>query len=147
MKAHYLGHVALYVKDIERSLKFYRDLLGFKEVARMFDGKAAALSGGRTHHELLLLETGGDKPPMQGREPGLFHLGFKIGDSLEDLRAAKRELERGGVAIEGQSDHGVSQSLYMQDPDGNGVEVYVDTDPALWRDDPAAMLTVKPLAL
>ncbi len=147
MKTQYLGHVALYVKDIERSLKFYRDLLGFAEVARMFDGKAAALTGGRTHHELLLLETGGDKPPLQGREPGLFHLGFKIGDSLDELRAAKEEFERGGVRIEGQSDHGVSQSLYLKDPDGNEIEVYVDADPAIWRDDPQAVLTVKPLVL
>jgi catechol 2,3-dioxygenase len=147
MKAKYLGHAALYVKDIERSLKFYRDLLGFEEVGRMFNGKAAALTGGRTHHELLLLETGGDKEPPQGREPGLFHLGFKIGDCLDELRAAKRELEAVGVDIEGQSDHGVSQSLYLKDPDGNEIEVYVDADPRIWKENPASALIVKPLAL
>ncbi len=58
MKAHYLGHVVFYVKDLERSLAFYRDLLGFQEVGRVFDGAAAALTSGRTHHELLLIQVG-----------------------------------------------------------------------------------------
>ena len=147
MKTQYLGHVALFVQNLERSLKFYRDLLGFAEVGRMFDGKAAALSGGRTHHELLLLETGGVKEPSASREPGMFHLGFKVGDSLGELRAAKKDLEAGGVAIEGQSDHVVSQSLYVRDPDGNEVEIYVDADPAIWKENPAAVLNVKPLVL
>ena len=148
MKAHYLGHVVFYVKDLEGSLAFYRDLLGFQEVGRIFGGKAAALTAGRTHHELLLIEVGDAPGPPAGRRRGFYHIGIKVGDSLDELRAAKQELEQAGVAIEGMSDHTVSQSLYLRDPDGNEVEVYVDADPAAWRQNPAAVLSpIKPLRL
>jgi catechol 2,3-dioxygenase len=148
MKAHYLGHVVFYVKDLERSLAFYRDLLGFKEVGRIFNGAAAALTSGRTHHELLLIQTGDAPPPAAGRRLGLYHVGIKVGDSLGELRAAKRELEQAGVEISGMSDHTVSQSLYLRDPDGNEVELYVDADEAIWKNDPAAVLSpIKPLRL
>ena len=148
MKAHYLGHVVFYVKELERSLAFYRDMLGFKEVGRIFGGAAAALTSGRTHHELLLIEVGEAPAPPRGRRLGLYHIGIKIGDRLEELRAAKRELEQAGVPISGMSDHTVSQSLYLHDPDGNEVELYVDADPSIWNRDPAAVLTpTKPLRL
>src|SRR5690349_18608746 len=113
MKAHYLGHVVFYVKDLQRSLAFYRDLLGFKEVGRIFHGGAAALTSGRTHHELLLIQVGDVPGPPSGRRRGLYHVGIKVGDHLEDLRRAKRELEEAGVPIDGMSDHTVSQSLYL----------------------------------
>jgi len=146
MKAHYLGHVVFYVKDLERSLAFYRDLVGFQEVGRTFGGQAAALTSGRTHHELLLIEVGEAPPAPAGRRLGLYHVGIKIGDSLEELRRAKAELEQAGVAITGMSDHTVSQSLYLADPDCNEVELYVDADPAVWERDPAAVLSpVRPL--
>ena len=93
MKAQYLGHVVFYVKDLQRSLAFYRDLLGFKEVGRIFHGQAAALTSGRTHHELLLIQVGDAPEPLQGRRRGLYHIGIKVGDSLDELRQAKRELE------------------------------------------------------
>ncbi|MEW6324037.1 MAG: VOC family protein [Nitrospirota bacterium] len=167
MKAHYLGHVVFYVKDLKRSLAFYRDLLGFQEIGRAFGGAAAALTSGRTHHELLLIEVGDaslnvgaraeseERPPMpprpgppQGDRLGLYHIGIKMGDSLDELRSAKNELEKAGVAIEGMSDHTVSQSLYLADPDGNGVELYVDADPSIWKNDPKAVLApIKPLWL
>ncbi|MGH7259548.1 MAG: VOC family protein [Nitrospiraceae bacterium] len=148
MKAHYLGHVVFYVKNLEKSLAFYRDLLGFKEVGRVFGGAAAALTSGRTHHELLLIQVGDVPGPQQGRRRGLYHIGIKVGDNLDELRAAKRELERAGIEIEGMSDHTVSQSLYLRDPDGNEVELYVDADEAIWKNDPAAALSpIKPLRL
>lgn len=148
MKAHYLGHVVFYVRSIERSLQFYRDLLGFTEIGRIFDGKAAALTSGRTHHELLLIEVGDAPRAPSGRRLGLYHIGIKIGDSLEELRKAKQELEGAGLPLIGMSDHTVSQSLYLTDPDGNEVELYVDADPAIWRNDPAAVLSpIKPLVL
>src|SRR6058998_4160381 len=148
MKAHYLGHVVFYVRDLERSLAFYRDLLGFQEVGRTFGGKVAALTSGRTHHELLLIEVGETPTPPRGRRLGLYHIGIKIGDSLEELREAKRELEQAGVPISGMSDHTVSQSLYLHDPDGNEVELYVDADEAIWKKNPAAVLSpIKPLRL
>ena len=148
MKARYLGHVVFYVKDLDRSLAFYRDLLGFQEVGRAFGGAAAALTSGRTHHELLLIEVGDAPAPPSGRRLGLYHIGIKIGDSLEELCSAKSELERAGVPITGMSDHTVSQSLYLEDPDGNEVELYVDADPAIWKKNPAAVLApIKPLRL
>ncbi|GKS56487.1 glyoxalase [Nitrospira sp.] len=148
MKALYLGHVVFYVRDLRRSLAFYRDLLGFQEVGRIFEGKAAALTSGRTHHELLLIEVGDAPGPPRGWRRGLYHIGIKVGDSLDELRAAKRELETAGISIDGMSDHTVSQSLYLHDPDGNEVELYVDADPSLWRDDPTTVLSpIKPLRL
>ncbi len=148
MKAAHLGHVVFYVKDLERSLAFYRDLVGFREVGRAFGGKAAALTSGRTHHELLLIEVGDAPRPPSGRRLGLYHIGIKVGDSMDELRAAKNELEAAGVPIEGASDHTVSLSLYLSDPDGNEVELYVDTDPTIWEKDPAAVLApIKPLRL
>lgn len=148
MKAHYLGHVVFYVKDLERSLTFYRDLLGFQEVGRIFDGAAAALTSGRTHHELLLIQVGEDPGLPQGRRQGLYHIGIKVGDNLDELRSAKRELEEAGVPIDGMSDHTVSQSLYLRDPDGNDVELYVDADKSVWKYNPATVLApIKPLYL
>jgi len=148
MKAHYLGHVVFFVKDLNRSLAFYRDLLGFHEVGRAFGGAAAALTSGRTHHELLLIEVGDVPSPPSGQRLGLYHIGIKIGDSLEDLRSAKAELERADITITGMSDHTVSQSLYLADPDGNEVELYVDADPEIWKKNPAAVLApIKPLRL
>jgi catechol 2,3-dioxygenase len=148
MKAHYLGHVVFYVKDLERSLGFYRDLLGFKEVGRIFNGAAAALTSGRTHHELLLIQVGDAPGPSSGKRRGLYHIGIKLGDSLDELRVAKRELETAGIAIDGMSDHTVSQSLYLKDPDGNEVELYVDADESIWKGDPAAVVSpIKPLRL
>jgi catechol 2,3-dioxygenase len=148
MKAHYLGHVVFYVKDLERSLGFYRDLLGFKEVGRIFNGAAAALTSGRTHHELLLIQVGDAPGPSSGKRRGLYHIGIKVGDSLDELRQAKRELEQAGTSIDGMSDHTVSQSLYLKDPDGNEVELYVDADESIWKGDPAAVVSpIKPLRL
>ena len=149
MKAHYLGHAVFYVRNLERSLQFYRDVVGFTEVGRAFGGAAAALTGGPTHHDLLLIQVGDAPGPPPGRRLGLYHIGIKIGDSLDELRAAKRELEQAGVTIDGMSDHTVSLSLYVHDPDGNEVELYVDTDPAIWKNDPSVMMEapVKPLRL
>ena len=148
MKAHYLGHVVFYVKDLEQSLRFYRDLLGFEEVGRIFNGAAAALTSGRTHHELLLIQVGDAPGPPSGRRRGLYHIGIKIGDNLDQLRLAKKELEQAGVTIDGMSDHTVSQSLYLHDPDGNEVELYVDADESVWKNNPAAVVSpIKPLHL
>ena len=148
MKAHYVGHVVFYVKELQRSLAFYRDLLGFHEVGRIFNGAAAALTSGRTHHELLLIQVGDAPAPPPGRRRGLYHIGIKVGDSLDELRTAKRELEQAGIAIDGMSDHTVSQSLYLRDPDGIEVELYVDADEAIWKNNPDAVVSpIKPLSL
>ena len=141
MKAQFLGHVVFYVSNLERSVRFYRDLVGFREVGRIFGNKAAALTAGRTHHEMLLIEVGAAPGPPQGRRLGLYHIGIKVGDSLDELRKAKAELERAGVVIEGMSHHTVSQSLYLRVPDGNEVELYVDASPETWEKNPQAVLS------
>ena len=150
MKAHHLGHVVFYVRNLTRSVKFYRDLLGFKLIENgQLPFPAAALTSGRTHHELLLIEVGENaQSPPPGRRTGLYHIGIKIGDDLDTLRNAKKELEEAKVPIVGMSDHTVSQSIYILDPDGNEVEVYVDANPPIWQDHPEAILSpIKPLVL
>ena len=87
-------------------------------------------------------------PPQKGHRLGLYHIGIKIGDSLDELRAVRDELNEAGVPISGMSDHTVSQSLYLEDPDGNEVELYVDDPSVDWKKDPAAVVAaIKPLRL
>jgi catechol 2,3-dioxygenase len=100
MKAHYLGHVVFYVKDLKRSLAFYRDLLGFKEVGWIFNNKAAALTSGRTHHELLLIEVGDAPRAPAGRRLGLYHIGIKVGDSLDGRWAGGARVGEGSMAVQ-----------------------------------------------
>jgi catechol 2,3-dioxygenase len=146
MHVHALGHVVLKVRDLERSSAFYRDILGMKEVAR-YRGTMVFFSCGSNHHDLALLQLGEQARAPEPSGLGLYHVAFKVGDSLDELRACKFHLEQHGIPILGASDHGVSQSLYLHDPDGTEIELYVDADPALWRDNPAAVATVRPLQL
>ena len=96
----------------------------------------------------MLIQVGDAPGPPTGRRRGLYHIGIKIGDSLDELRSAKVELETAGITIDGMSDHTVSQSLYLHDPDGNEVELYVDADEAIWKNNPDAVVSpIKPLRL
>ena len=149
MKVHYLGHIVFYVKELNRSLLFYRDLLGFNQVGDMkHPFNAVALTAGRTHHEILLIEVGDAPKPPKGHRIGFYHIGIKVGDSLDELRAVRDELIAAGVPISGMSDHTVSQSLYLEDPDGNEVELYVDNPEVDWKKDPSAVVSsIKPLKL
>lgn len=146
MNIHELGHVVLYVSNLERSQRFYGTLLGFHKIHADISG-AALYSSGRTHHELLLLEINA-VPRVKGRpEPGLYHIGFKVGNSDEELKAAIQELEAAQVPIVGLSDHTVTHSLYILDPDGNELELYVDVSD-IWKTDPGAVARpTRPLAL
>lgn len=128
-----LGHLAFYVRDLHRSVVFYRDMVGLEVIGELFGGRAAALSGGRSHHELLLIEAGDVQGPLRGRRLGLYHSAWKLGDTLDELRAAKARLDMAGIATAGV-DHHVSASLYLQDPDGNEVELYVDKIDYDWRE-------------
>jgi catechol 2,3-dioxygenase len=146
MRARKLGHAVLKVRSLETSVPFYRDVLGLTEVAR-YGGQMAFFSCGENHHDLALLEIGARAASPESTQVGLYHLAFKVGDSLGELRACRDHLAAHGVALAGQADHRVSQALYCHDPDGIMIELYVDADPALWRDDPGAVAHVGALKL
>ena len=140
MQVKELGHIVLYVRDIERSRHFYRDVLGWTEIAG--EGPMAMFSSGRTHHELLLLEVGPNAAPVPpGRRVGMYHFGLKIGTTDEELREALQKLADAGANVVGTADHGVTHSLYITDPDGNEIELYIDVQPEVWREDPQAVLS------
>ena len=137
MKIKELGHVVLYVRDIERSRAFYRDVLGFREVFAV-PSRMAAYSSGRTHHELLLIGVGADAEPIpDGRRVGMYHFGLKVGDSDDELREAAARLREAGTEIAGATDHGVTHSLYLADPDGNEIELYIDVPGVDWKTNPS----------
>lgn len=143
-----LGHVVFYVRDLQASVRFYTEAVGLQLQGRIFKGRGVLLSGGRTHHELLLLEVGEADGPLQGKRIGLYHTGWKVGDDLGTLVRVSQRVTEAGFSIDGLADHTISQSLYLKDPDGNEVELYVDNPTIDWRNDTAWMdEPVKPLYL
>jgi catechol-2,3-dioxygenase len=147
-----LGHVVLYVENAERSARFYRDVLGWHQIIPDEGapvGPVAAFSGGRTHHELLLIEVGpGAAPIPSGRRIGMYHFGLRVGETDADLKAALDRVEASGATVLGASDHTVTHSVYIADPDGNEVELYVDVPGVDWKHDPHLVgAPVKPLRL
>ena len=148
MRVAELGHIVLYVRNLDRSRRFYGEVLGWKEIARL-GAQGAAFSSGRTHHELLLLEVGEQAAPIPpGRRVGMYHFGLKVGETDDELREAIATLQEQGVPIMGTADHTVTHSVYIADPDGNEIELYIDVQPEVWRDDPAAIMApVRPLRL
>jgi catechol 2,3-dioxygenase len=141
-----VGHIVLRVRDLERSLSFYCDVLGLTEVARrdFGEGPMVFLSTGNSHHDIALVETAATGSPS---DVGLHHFALKVGDALRDLADAKRTLAAEGVAVHMTLDHRVSQGLYITDPDGNLIELYVDADAQLWRDDPSLVANSDPLTI
>jgi catechol-2,3-dioxygenase len=144
-----LGHIVLYVRDVARSKKFYRDVLGWRELPGAEGMPVALFSSGRTHHELLLIEVGPDAAPVpRGRRLGMYHFGLKVGESDDELRAVLAKLNEHKVPVVGATDHGVTHSLYIEDPDGNEIELYIDVQPPRWKEHPeAVMAPPKPLRL
>ena len=150
MQVKELGHLVLYVRDLERSRHFYGQVLGWHEITREdMRMPAAAFSSGRTHHELLLIEVGPNAAPIpRGSRVGLYHFGLKVGETDDELREARDAIQKAGAKLVGATDHGVTHSLYIEDPDGNEIELYIDVQPARWKDDPGAIFgDMKPLRL
>ena len=132
-----IGHVHLKVADIERSLGFYRDVLGF-EVQDRWGDEAAFVSAGGYHHHIGLntWQSRGGSPPPPG-STGLFHVAIRYPTRPALARALRQVLEA-GIRLDGASDHGVSEALYLRDPDGNGVELYWDRPRSEWPRQPGS---------
>src|SRR5690348_2680663 len=136
-----IGHVHLKVADLERAIRFYRDVLGF-ELTQRYGKQAAFLSAGGYHHHIGLNtweSLGGTPPPA--RSTGLYHLAI-LYPTRAELADALRRVLKAGFQLEGASDHGVSEALYLRDPDDNGVELYWDRPEAQWPRTPKGELAM-----
>ena len=136
-----IGHVHLKVADLDRALAFYVGVLGF-ELTQRLGRKAAFISAGGYHHHIGLntWESEGGTPPPRG-STGLYHLAV-LYPTRATLADALRRVLAAGITLDGASDHGVSQALYLSDPDGNGVELYWDRPEAEWPRDAAGQLAM-----
>ena len=143
-----IGHVHLKVADLDRALAFYVGVLGF-ELQQRFGAQAAFVSAGGYHHHIGLntWESAGGAPPPRG-STGLYHVAILYPDRA-GLADALRRLAEAGVLLDGAADHGVSEALYLRDPDGNGVELYRDRPEAEWprTADGALAMVTEPLDL
>ena len=141
-----IGHVHLKVADLERAIVFYRDVLGF-ELTQRYGRQAAFLSAGGYHHHIGLntWESSGGLPPPPGTT-GLYHLAI-LYPTRAELADALRRLTEAKIPLEGASDHGVSEALYLRDPDGNGVELYWDRPREQWPHDANGRLAMFTRAL
>jgi catechol 2,3-dioxygenase len=143
-----IGHVHLTVADLDRALRFYRDVLGF-EVTTRYGRDAVFLSAGGYHHHLgLNTWAGRNAPPPPAGTTGLYHFAILFPDR-QSLAAAVRRVLDAGLPLEGASDHGVSEAVYLRDPDGNGVELYRDRPETEWPRGPSGELVMhtRPLDL
>jgi len=141
-----IGHVHLKVADLDRALAFYQGVLGFELIKRLGDEAAFISAGGYHHHIGLNTWHSKGMPPAPANAPGLFHTAI-LYPTRKDLSAILRRLMDAGVELEGSADHGVSEALYFNDPDQNGIELYWDRPKSDWPHSEDGMLTMinKPL--
>jgi len=141
-----IGHVHLKVSDLDRAIAFYRDVLGFDLQQRM-GSEAAFLSAGGYHHHIGLntWESKGGSPPPPGTT-GLYHVAIRY-PTRAALADALRRLVDAGIPLSGASDHGVSEALYLRDPDGNGIELYRDRPEGEWPREPDGTLAMVSIPL
>ncbi|HEX6974845.1 MAG TPA: VOC family protein [Vicinamibacterales bacterium] len=144
MKIQSLGHVVIKVRNQARAEAFYNGLLAIPIAARLPSLSMTFFTLGN-HHDFAIAAIGDDAPDAPANAPGLFHVAFKIGDLIEELREAKRYLEAAGIAVQAR-DHEVSKSLYFNDPDGNTVELYIDASD-VWKQRPETVAYAAPLDL
>jgi catechol 2,3-dioxygenase len=141
-----IGHVHLTVGDLERSLSFYRDLLGFEIVSRYGDSAVFLSAGGYHHHIALNTWAGRGASPAPEGFAGLYHIAI-LYPTRQELAKAARVLIDADYPFEGFADHGVSEALYLRDPDNNGVELYVDRPQSEWPydEDGSIRMVTEPL--
>jgi catechol 2,3-dioxygenase len=141
MEIRELGHIVLQVTDLDRSIRFYRDTLGLPLVSqgKPRDRRIVFFSLGAKHHDLALIELAPGAQAQDQTRAGVMHIAFKIGDDIELLKEAKERMVAAGVPVVRTTEHMTTYSLYLSDPDGITVELYVDRDPAIWRDKPDAL--------
>lgn len=145
MKINSLGHVVLRVTDCARAEQFYNGVLGLPICARYAaNGMHMTFFSLGNHHDFAVMQVGGGAANAPNA-PGLDHVAFNIGKTMDELREAHEKLTAAGVATN-PIDHDVTKSLYLRDPDGNGIELYVDASDA-WRRDPQRVAKIAPLAL
>jgi len=146
MKIKALGHAVLRVSDLAKAEAFYNGLLGIPVCARLDEhGMKMTFFTLGNHHDLAIMEVSGEGSSHAETAVGLHHVAFNIGTDLDELRDARSMLEAAGIAPD-PVDHGVTKSLYFSDPDGNGVELYVDVSDA-WRRDPSMVTYAAPMTL
>jgi catechol 2,3-dioxygenase len=136
-----VGHVVLRVRDLERSTRFYTELLGFAKVGEIAGRMAFFTATGANHHDLALMAVGRGAPDPPPGAVGLYHVAIRL-PSDEHVRKAYRALVNAGADIVGSSDHGVSHSLYLRDPDGIELELYADVPG--WQEQAAEVATIRP---
>ena len=126
LRVRELGHVSLFVRDLEASIRFYREILGLKDVGRGKGGRIAFFSAGPHHHDLSIEVARTDAPPLPKGAPGLYHIAFQVGTTRDDLAAARRWVETHGLQPFGEMNGSESASFSIRDPDGHEIELYVD---------------------
>ena len=144
MKIQSLGHVVIKVRNQQRAEAFYNGLLGMPIAARSGSPAMTFFTLGN-HHDFAIAAIGDDAPNAPANSPGLFHVAFKIGTRIDELREAKLHLEAAGLEVVAY-DHDVTQSIYVKDPDSNTVELYVDTSD-VWMQRPSAVVEGQPFEL
>lgn len=144
MKIQSLGHVVIKVRNQQRAEAFYNGLLGIPIAARFPPLSMTFFTLG-DHHDFAVAAVGDDALDAPANSPGLFHVAFKIGTRIDELREAKLQLEGAGLKVEAY-DHEVSKSIYFNDPDGNTIELYIDASD-VWKQRPEAVAQATPLDL
>src|SRR5688500_14344213 len=130
LKPTKLGHIVLRVRDLERSKRFYTEVLGLRQTGEL-PGRMAFFAAGDDSHDLAVMAIGANAPAPDPNGVGMYHFAYQVGSS-DELRQWYRHLQERGVPIHGSADHGVSQGLYLSDPDGNEIELTYEVPPDQW---------------